>query len=84
MEVGKVFIVVRIEDTNHGGESNIIHILQHIKALDISIYLVESAILNNMVSKARVQARRLISRATGRKVVEKHRNFSTFVSIFEF
>jgi len=54
VEVGKVFIVVRIEDTNHGRESNIVHILQHIKALDISIYLVESAIQNHKVSKVRV------------------------------
>jgi hypothetical protein len=54
VEVGKVFIVVRIEGINHGRESNIIHILQHIKALDISIYLVELAILNHKVSKVRV------------------------------
>jgi hypothetical protein len=54
VEAEKVVIDVTIEDTNHGRESNIIHILQHIEALDISIYLVASTILNHKVSKARV------------------------------
>ena len=31
VDVGKVFIVVRIEDINHGRESNIIHILHHVQ-----------------------------------------------------
>jgi hypothetical protein len=52
--VGKVFIVVKIEDTNHKRGLSIIHVLQPIKALGIIIYFVESAILNHKVSKAQV------------------------------